>query len=203
MNGSGLSNGKAERQGKKSEKQSAKQSEKRSRKPRQKVEAKPEQTVELPEEISAILAGVQSSPTDTGPIETAPIETAPIETVPIEAAPVQTVSVEPSLAKTIPADPLPSAQMPPARAPVNLQTIGNAVGSYTLKSFEQTSSFFEQLAGARSFNKAFELQTQYARQAFETFVAESEKIRELHREMTRQRWQRLEGLVTGTKTRAR
>ena len=193
VNGSGLSNGKAERQGKKSEKQSAKQSEKRSRKPRQKVEAKPEQTVELPEEISAILAGVQSSPTEAGPVETAPIE----------AVPVETVSVEPSPAETIPADPVPYAQMSPARAPVNLQTIGNAVGSYTLKSFEQTSSFFEQLAGARSFNKAFELQTQYARQAFETFVAESEKIRELHREMTWQRWQRLEGLVTGTKTRAR
>ena len=193
VNGSGLSNGKAERQGKKSEKQSAKQSEKRSRKPRQKVEAKPEQTVELPEEISAILAGVQSSP----------IETAPIETAPIEAVPVETVSVEPSPAETIPADPVPYAQMSPVRAPVNLQTIGNAVGSYTLKSFEQTSSFFEQLAGARSFDKAFELQTQYARQAFETFVAESEKIHELHREMTRQRWQRLEGLVTGTKTRAR
>jgi len=192
---SGLSNGKAERQGKNSEKKS----EKRSRKPRQKVAAKPDQTMELPEEISALVTGVESSATEAGSsaIETAPVETASVEPSLAEPIPAETAPVDPA--------PLPevsSAEVSPAPSPVNLQTIGNAVGDYTLKTFEQTSSFFGQLAAARSFSRAVELQTQYARQTFETFVAESEKIHQLQREMARQRWQRLEGLVAGTKTRS-
>jgi len=193
---SGLSNGKAERQSKNSEKKS----EKRSRKPRQKVAAKPDQTVELPSEMSAPVAGVESSAAEavSSAIETAPVETTPVEPSPAEPIPAETAPVDP----VPPVAEVPSAEVSPASAPVNLQTIGNAVGDYTLKTFEQTSSFFGQLAAARSFSKAVELQTQYARQTFETFVAESEKIHELHREMARQRWQRLEGLVTGTKTRS-
>jgi len=187
---SGLSNGKAERQGKNSEKKS----EKRNRKPRQKVVAKPDQTVELPEEISALVAGVESSATEA---DSSAIETAPVETASVEPSPVETIPAE-----TAPVDPVPFVEVSSAPAPVDLQTIGSAVGDYTLKTFEQTSSFFGQLAAARSFSKAVELQTQYARQTFETFVAESEKIHQLHREMARQRWQRLEGLVTGTKTRS-
>jgi hypothetical protein len=216
---SGLSNGKAERQGKKSDKPS----EKRSRKPRQKA-AKPEQILELPEETSALAAGVESSVTETGapvetvaaepsPLETAAVEPAPAETAAAEPAPAETAAAEPPQAETAAAepapaetvaiDPAPSAEAPSTPAPVSLQTIGNAVGDYTLKTFEQTSSFFEQLARARSIGRAVELQTQYARQALETFVAESEKIQELHREMARQRWQKLESLVAGTKTRAK
>jgi chemotaxis protein histidine kinase CheA len=83
--------------------------------------------------------------------------------------------------------------------PVSIQTIANAYGCYAAKSLEQTGSFFGQLAGARSFNKAFELQTEFARQAYETFVAESQKIRELHSELAKQRMRSLEGLVTGKK----
>lgn len=84
-------------------------------------------------------------------------------------------------------------------APVSLQTITNAYGDYTRKSIEQTSSFFEQLAGTRSFDRALELQSEFAKQAYETFLAESRKIRELHRELSRQRWQNLEGLLVRKK----
>ena len=59
--------------------------------------------------------------------------------------------------------------------PVSAQTIANAYGSYAAKSLEQTGSFFAQLAGVRSFNKAFQLQNEFAKQAYETFVAESQK----------------------------
>jgi len=200
IRGSGSSNEKAERQGKKSEKQAEKQSEKRSRKPRQKVAANPEQTIELPQEITALIAGVDSSATEPHSSAT---ETSQVESARVELSPGETASLEPHVAESAPADPAPTAAVSLAPAPVNLQTIGNAVGDYTLKTFEQTSSFFEQLAGARSFGRAVELQTQYARQAIETFVAESEKIHELHREMARQRWQRLEGLVSRTKASAK
>jgi hypothetical protein len=81
-------------------------------------------------------------------------------------------------------------------APVSLQTIANAYGDYSKKSFEQTSAFVAKLAGAGSLGKAFELQTAFAREAYETFVAESCRIRELHDELAKQRLARLEGLVS-------
>ena len=43
---------------------------------------------------------------------------------------------------------------------------------------------------------AIELQVAFAREAYETFVAESKKIRELQGELAKQRLARLEGFVT-------
>ena len=82
-------------------------------------------------------------------------------------------------------------------AAVSLQSLAEAYGSYTCKSFEQTTSFLEQLAGTRSLSRAIEVQTEFARAAFETFVTESRKIREMHRELAKQRLSSLEGLVMG------
>jgi len=183
-----------------------KKAEKRTRKPRQKV-AKPDrsfQAAQEPEEQGQeqqAPAAADSSASETAPTEAEPVEIAPIEAAPVEAAaPVETASAEtapveassPDVAPTISAE---SAQ--PAR--VSYQTISDAYGDYTKKSLEQTSSFFEQLATARSFNRAFELQTEYARQAYETFVAQSRRIGELHSELTRQRLRSFEGLVRARK----
>ena len=77
----------------------------------------------------------------------------------------------------------------------SLATIANAYGAYTGKSVELTWSFLEKLAAVRSFDKAFEVQTEFAKQAFETFLAESRKIHELHSELARQRVVHLEGFV--------
>ena len=77
----------------------------------------------------------------------------------------------------------------------SLATIANAYGAYTGKSVELTWSFLERLAAVRSFDKAFEVQTEFAKQAFETFLAESRKIHELHTELARQRVVHLEGFV--------
>jgi Phasin protein len=87
---------------------------------------------------------------------------------------------------------------PAAMTPVSLQTIADAYGDFSKKSLEQTSTFVAKLATTRSFDKAFELQTAFAREAYETFVAESRRIRELHRELAKQRLRRLEGFVMGT-----
>jgi Phasin protein len=79
--------------------------------------------------------------------------------------------------------------------PVSIATIANAYGAYTGKSVEQTCSFLEKLAAVRSLDKAFEVQTEFAKQAFETFFAESRKIHELYSELARQRVVHLEGFV--------
>ena len=110
---------------------------------------------------------------------------------------------ESSQGETTLAETTPVAVAEPADAiPVSLQTIADAYGDYSKKSLEQTSSFVAKLAGTRSFVNAFELQTTFAREAYETFVEQSRRIRDLHREMAKQRLTKLEGFVMG-KTRAR
>ena len=67
-----------------------------------------------------------------------------------------------------------------------MQTIALAYGEYTRKSFEQTKSFVEKLAGVRSLDKAIEIQTEFAKQAYETFVMDAQKIRELYSGLAKQ-----------------
>jgi hypothetical protein len=81
---------------------------------------------------------------------------------------------------------------------VSLQTIANAYRDYTRKSFEQFGSFFEQLSGVRSLDKAMEVQIEFVKRAYENSVAESQKIRELHRKLARQTLEPFEGLVGKT-----
>ena len=86
--------------------------------------------------------------------------------------------------------------MPADPAPISLQTIANAYGDYTRRSFEETRSFVERLKGVRSLDKAMEVQTEFATHAYEIFVAESQKIYGLHKELARQTLKPLEGFVT-------
>src|SRR6266404_17372 len=86
--------------------------------------------------------------------------------------------------------------VPPAdNFPISIQTIANAYGDYTRKSFEQTKSFVEKLSGARSLDKVIEIQTEFAKQAYETFVAESLKIRELYSGLAKQTFKPFQGFV--------
>jgi hypothetical protein len=78
---------------------------------------------------------------------------------------------------------------------VDFQTLATAYGNYTKKSFEQTQAFVEKLSGVRSLDKAVEIQTEFAKQAYETFVTESQKIRELYRGLAKQNLRPFEGSV--------
>ena len=69
---------------------------------------------------------------------------------------------------------------------IGFQTIATAYSDYTRKSFEEAQSFVEKLSGVRSLDKALEVQAEFAKQAYETFVADSQKIRELYGELARQ-----------------
>jgi phasin family protein len=87
------------------------------------------------------------------------------------------------------------AVAPEDNFPISIQTIANAYGDYTKKSLQDTRSFVEKLMGVRSLDKAIEIQTEFARQAYETFVAESQKISELYSELAKQIFKPLEGFV--------
>ena len=72
------------------------------------------------------------------------------------------------------------------RPRVGLQTIATAYRDYTRKSIQDAQSYVEKLSGVRSLDKAMEVQTEFAKQACETFAADSRKIRELYGEFFRQ-----------------
>lgn len=69
---------------------------------------------------------------------------------------------------------------------IGFQTIATAYSDYTRKSFEEARSYLEKLSGVRSLDKALEIQAEFAKQACETFAADSQKIRELYSELARQ-----------------
>ena len=91
--------------------------------------------------------------------------------------------------------PSPEDAAPAEPAPVSLQTIANAYRDYTRKSFAEFGSFFEQLSGVRSLDKAVEVQTEFVKRAYENSMAESHKIRELHRKLARQTMEPFEGIA--------
>jgi phasin family protein len=76
-----------------------------------------------------------------------------------------------------------------------LQAIAGAYGDYTKKSFEDTRSFVEKLSGVKSLDKAIEAQTEFAKSAYETFVADSQKIAGLYTDLAKQTFKPLEGMV--------
>jgi phasin family protein len=77
-----------------------------------------------------------------------------------------------------------------------IQAIATAYGDYTKKSFEDTKSFVEKLSGVKSLDKALEVQTEFAKSAYETFVAESQKIAGLYTDLAKQTFKPFEGLVS-------
>jgi phasin family protein len=76
-----------------------------------------------------------------------------------------------------------------------IQTIATAYGDYTRKSFEDTRSYVEKLSGVKSLDKAIEVQTEFARSAYETFVAESQKIAGLYTDLAKQTFKPFEGMA--------
>jgi hypothetical protein len=84
----------------------------------------------------------------------------------------------------------------PNAFPGGFQAIATAYGDYTKKSFEDTKSFVEKLSGVRSFDKAVEIQTEFAKSAFETFATESQKIGALYSDLAKQAYKPFGGFVT-------
>jgi hypothetical protein len=76
-----------------------------------------------------------------------------------------------------------------------MQAIATAYGDYSKKSYEDTKSYVEKLSGVKSLDKAIEVQTEYAKSAYESFVAESQKIAGLYTDLVKQTCRPLEGLV--------
>jgi len=86
-------------------------------------------------------------------------------------------------------------QLDTGTASASFQAIATAYADYTKKSFEDTKAFVEKLSGVRSLDKAIEVQTEFAKTAYETFVAESQKIGALYGDLAKQSCMPFGGLV--------
>jgi len=77
-----------------------------------------------------------------------------------------------------------------------VQSIATAYGEFAKKSFEDTKAYVEKLSGVKSVEKAVELQTEFAKTSYETFVSESKKIGELYTDLAKQAFKPYESLVS-------
>jgi hypothetical protein len=168
--------------------------------PRKRKDAqKNAQPAPKPEQVLEALQRLGAQPDEVIAPVVEPVASAPVAE-PVASAPVMPTESAPSETALVEALPAPVTQ-PADATPVSLRTIADAYGDYSKKSLEQTSSFVAKLAGARSLANAFELQTAFAREAYETFMEQSRRIRELHRELAKQRLTKLEGFVGMTRAR--
>lgn len=77
----------------------------------------------------------------------------------------------------------------------SMQAIMTAYTDYAKKSYEEGAAYLEKLAGVRSLDKALELQTEYAKTAYETFVAETTKIGELYKDLAKETYKPFESFA--------
>ena len=75
------------------------------------------------------------------------------------------------------------------------QAIATEAGEYSKKSFEAGSAAVEKLFAAKSIEKAIEIQTDYAKSAYEGFVAQATKISELYADLAKETYKPFEAYV--------
>ena len=78
------------------------------------------------------------------------------------------------------------------------QAIAAEITDYSKKAFEDSTRAFEQLIGAKSVEQAIEIQSQYAKKAYDTYVAEMSKLGEMYVELARNAYQPVEQVAAKT-----
>ena len=175
---SGPRKGKTEQENKKAEPR------KRKAAPRQVLQA--DQLLEAAETFNAPVTSTGDTQTDFTPSEDSPVlSVAPVGTDErqnaqtdqlLEAAETIGAPVTSTVDVAMGSSPTEGSSVVPVATvetdPVSYQTIADVYRRYTTESLDRTQTFFGRLAGAGSLNKAFELQTEFAKQAYDGFVAE-------------------------------
>lgn len=77
----------------------------------------------------------------------------------------------------------------------NAQAIATEVADYSKKSFEGSAAAWEKLMGARSLEKAMEVQSEYLKSSYEDFVAQSTKLSELYTDFAKEAYKPFEGAM--------
>jgi hypothetical protein len=72
------------------------------------------------------------------------------------------------------------------------QAISVEIADYAKRSFEQSTAATEKLLGAKSIEKAVEIQSDFVKSAYEGFVAEATKLGELYSDLAREMYKPVE-----------
>ena len=75
------------------------------------------------------------------------------------------------------------------------QAVAASVANYSKKSFEDGSAALEKLFGAKTLEKAIEVQSDYVKTAYEGFVAEATKLGELYTDLAKETYKPYEGML--------
>jgi hypothetical protein len=79
------------------------------------------------------------------------------------------------------------------------QAIAVEMADYSKKAFEDSTAALEKLFGVKSLDKAIEVQTEYAKTAYEGFVAEATKLGELYADLAKVTYKPFETLIAKAK----
>jgi hypothetical protein len=82
----------------------------------------------------------------------------------------------------------------------NVQAIAAEIADYSKKSLEGSAAAWEKLAGAKSLDKAAEVQGEYLRSTYEDFVAQATKLGELYVALAREAYKPFESVFAKAST---
>ena len=77
----------------------------------------------------------------------------------------------------------------------SMQAIAVEMADYSKKSFETGTAAAEQLFGARTLDRAVEIQSDYLKNSYEGFVAQAAKMGELYADLARETYKPYEGVL--------
>jgi hypothetical protein len=77
-----------------------------------------------------------------------------------------------------------------------LQTIAAETADYSKKSLEANSAFMEKLLGAKSYDTAIQIQSEYWKTSYANFVAQATKIGDLYSSLAKEAFTPVETAVT-------
>ena len=80
--------------------------------------------------------------------------------------------------------------------------IAAAYGDYTKKSFEDGTAALEKLMGAKTIEKAIEVQSEFFKSAYEGFVAEATKLGDMYSDLAKETYKPVEGMMVKAKNGA-
>ena len=80
----------------------------------------------------------------------------------------------------------------------NVQAIASEVADYSKKAFEDSAAAWEKLVGAKSVEKAMEVQSEYLKSSYEDFIAQSTKLGELYVDLAKEAYKPFEGMLAKT-----
>jgi hypothetical protein len=75
------------------------------------------------------------------------------------------------------------------------QAIAAEITDYSKKAFEDATRAFEQLVGVKSVEQAIEIQSRYAKKAYDDYIAEVSKLGEMYVSLTRSAYKPFENAL--------